>query len=244
MATPLYLGAAVLAATGVFFLALWLIPILLEIQTPDETNSPIPTPTTNTTSPTAPPAPTAVATKQLRLDTVKVALTVVAGVRGLVALVVAYSRNRRHEHENYRAELEHRRAEAAEDRENTKLFNERFGAASAQLGHEKAAVRLAGVYALAGLADDWEKHDFTGAIFDRGDFTDVEFTGGQVSFNGAEFTAATSTSSAPSSPAARSPSTAPPSPAARSPSPAPSSPAARSPSLALSSLAVRSCSRQ
>jgi uncharacterized protein YjbI with pentapeptide repeats len=39
----------------------------------------------------------------------------------------------------------------------TRAFNERFATASGQLGDDKpAAVRLAGVYAMAGLADDWE----------------------------------------------------------------------------------------
>jgi hypothetical protein len=39
----------------------------------------------------------------------------------------------------------------------TRTLNERFGAAAGQLGSDNpAAVRLAGVYAMAGLADDWE----------------------------------------------------------------------------------------
>ncbi len=39
----------------------------------------------------------------------------------------------------------------------TRTWNERFGAAAEQLGGDKpAAVRLAGVYAMAVLADDWE----------------------------------------------------------------------------------------
>jgi hypothetical protein len=43
----------------------------------------------------------------------------------------------------------------AEQRSQT--FNERFATAAEQLGDDKpAAVRLAGVYAMAGLADDWE----------------------------------------------------------------------------------------
>jgi hypothetical protein len=36
-----------------------------------------------------------------------------------------------------------------------RLFNERFTTAAGQLGSETPAVRLAGVYAMAGLADDW-----------------------------------------------------------------------------------------
>jgi hypothetical protein len=42
--------------------------------------------------------------------------------------------------------LEHQRAQ---------LFNERFATAADKLGHAEAATRIAGVYALAGLADDW-----------------------------------------------------------------------------------------
>src|SRR5580693_6873219 len=40
----------------------------------------------------------------------------------------------------------------------TRAFNERFATAADQLGSDKPAVRLAGVYAMAGLADDWEKN--------------------------------------------------------------------------------------
>lgn len=89
---------------------------------------------TNTEGIGAPPSP------------VRRALALTIGAA--VALAVAYRRQKVREQENDRAKR-------AEQRENTKLFNERFGAASAQLGHDKAAVRMAGVYALAGLADDW-----------------------------------------------------------------------------------------
>ena len=37
-------------------------------------------------------------------------------------------------------------------------FDERFAAAAAQLGAPTAAERLAGVYAMAALADTWEQH--------------------------------------------------------------------------------------
>src|SRR5215467_2850475 len=41
----------------------------------------------------------------------------------------------------------------------TRTLNERFATAAEQLGGDKPpAVRLAGVYAMAGLADDWEKN--------------------------------------------------------------------------------------
>jgi uncharacterized protein YjbI with pentapeptide repeats len=83
-----------------------------------------------------------------RLDIVKIALATVAGVGGVVALVVAYRKQRLHEAED-------RRKEADSARENTKLFTERFGRAADQLGSERAAVRLSGLHALANLADDW-----------------------------------------------------------------------------------------
>lgn len=65
-------------------------------------------------------------------DLTRLSLTVAAGVGGVVALVVAYRRQR--------------------DLEQGK-FVEGFGAAAMQLGDADAAVRLAGVYAMAGVAD-------------------------------------------------------------------------------------------
>ncbi len=131
-----------------------------------------------------------------------------------------------------------------------RVLNERFVTIAAQLGDDQAAVRLAGIHAMAGLADDWEENrqtcidvlcaylrmpyvpdpgkdapaaerlafgahrevrhtiirviaahlragapvswqrlrfDFTGVVFDGGDFSGAEFSGGRVSFDGAEF---------------------------------------------------------
>lgn len=65
-------------------------------------------------------------------DLTRISLTVAAGVGGVVALVVAYRRQR--------------------DNEQGK-FVEGFGAAAKQLGDADAAVRMAGVYAMAGVAD-------------------------------------------------------------------------------------------
>lgn len=73
-------------------------------------------------------------------DLVKRSFGVVAGAGALVALVVAYRRQR-----------------VDEDgalREATRLHTERFTIAVSQLGDESAAVRLGGVHALSGLADD------------------------------------------------------------------------------------------
>lgn len=68
----------------------------------------------------------------------------IAGAGALVALIVAYRRQRL--------------AEADSIRDRTRVFNERFIAIAAQLGDTQAAVRLAGVHAMAGLADEWEEN--------------------------------------------------------------------------------------
>jgi uncharacterized protein YjbI with pentapeptide repeats len=133
-------------------------------------------------------------------------------------------------------------------------LNARFATAADKLGSEAPAVRLAGVYAMAGLADDWPENrqtcvdvlcaylrlpydpdpgeaaapanqaayradrevrhtvirvitahlqdgaavswqglnfDFTGVVFDGGDFTGARFSGGLVDFTGAEFSGGT-----------------------------------------------------
>lgn len=132
-----------------------------------------------------------------------------------------------------------------------RTLNERFATAAGQLGSDKPAVRLAGVYAMAGLADDWAENrqtcvdvlcaylrmpyepdpgqevsqqqrlafqalrqvrhtvirviaahlkknattswqglnfDFTGVVFDGGDFRRARFSGGITLFSEAEFT--------------------------------------------------------
>lgn len=66
-------------------------------------------------------------------DVLKLALTVAAGLGGVVALTVAYRRQR-----------------AAE----SGRFGQRFADAAAQLGGVSAAVRIAGAYAMAALADE------------------------------------------------------------------------------------------
>ena len=160
----------------------------------------------------------------------------VAGAGALVALIVAYRRQKITE------------ADSLHDR--TRVFNERFTAIASQLGDAQPAVRLAGVHAMAGLADDWKQNrqtcvdvlcaylrlpydpdpgsdadpaqwaayranrevrhtiirligahlrpeaavswqglnlDFTGVVFDGGDFTEARFPSGIVLFDGAEF---------------------------------------------------------
>lgn len=75
------------------------------------------------------------------LEVIRLAFYAVAGLGGVVALTVAYRRQRLNEF--------------ADEREDTKLFNERFAAAAEQLSSERASNRLAGVHAMAALADDW-----------------------------------------------------------------------------------------
>ncbi len=82
------------------------------------------------------------------LDLLKIALSVVAGFGGVVLLAVGYRKQRV-------AEDEHALAVQRAEREAVQKFNERFGSAAEQLANESPAVRLAGVYAMAGLADDW-----------------------------------------------------------------------------------------
>jgi len=78
-----------------------------------------------------------------RADTMKTALLVIGGAGALAGLYVAYRKQRTDE--------------ANHVRDQDKLFTERYTAAAAQLGHDKPAVRLAGVYALARIADDSER---------------------------------------------------------------------------------------
>lgn len=73
-------------------------------------------------------------------DLVKLSFGVVAGAGALVALVVAYRRQRVDE--------------AGAHRDATRLHTERFSQAVDKLGSDSPAVRLGGVHALAGLADD------------------------------------------------------------------------------------------
>ncbi len=68
----------------------------------------------------------------------------VAGAGALVALVMAYRRQRV--------------AEASSAHDRSRVLNERFTAITAQLGSDQATIRLAGVHAMAGLADDWEEN--------------------------------------------------------------------------------------
>lgn len=76
-------------------------------------------------------------------DVVKTSVTVFTLIGAVLAGIYAYRKQ-------LLAEGDAHRADASQ-------LSERFTAAAEQLGHDKAAVRLAGVYALAHLADRWEE---------------------------------------------------------------------------------------
>lgn len=84
------------------------------------------------------------------IDLLKLALSVVAGAGGAVALTISVLKQRILERD-----AEGQRAEAAAQREVDAAFRSRYGEAATQLGSDRAAVQLAGVYAMANLADDW-----------------------------------------------------------------------------------------
>ena len=84
------------------------------------------------------------------VELLKIVLAVIAGFGGVVLLSVNHRKQKV-------AEGDHRLALRQEEREETKLLNERFAAAAEQLAHDSEQVRLAGAYALAGLADDWDE---------------------------------------------------------------------------------------
>ena len=74
--------------------------------------------------------------------------TLVALLGGLFAVVYAYRKQRFEEAAG-------RRADEENVRERDQALAERYQEAAAQLGHDNAAVRLAGVHAMSRLADDW-----------------------------------------------------------------------------------------
>ena len=77
------------------------------------------------------------------LDVIKTTITVAGFVGAVLVGVYGYRKQRLAEGDAYRADAEQ--------------LAQRYTTAAEQIGHEKAAVRLAGVYAMARLADDWDE---------------------------------------------------------------------------------------
>jgi hypothetical protein len=76
-------------------------------------------------------------------DAIKLTLAILTLIGAVLAGVYAYRKQRIAESDAHRADANQ--------------FADRYTTVAGQLGHDKAAVRLAGVYALARLADDWEE---------------------------------------------------------------------------------------
>jgi hypothetical protein len=74
-------------------------------------------------------------------EAVKSAVTALGVIGGVFAVVYAYRKQRIDEADGHRSDAEQ--------------LSKRYQDAAEQLGHDKAAVRLAGVYTLARLADEW-----------------------------------------------------------------------------------------
>ena len=83
-------------------------------------------------------------------EVVKTTLTVMAGLAAVLTGVYAYRKQRLSEADGLRADADQGRADGEQ-------LTLRYSTAAEQLGHEKAAVRLAGVFAMARLADDWQE---------------------------------------------------------------------------------------
>jgi hypothetical protein len=90
-----------------------------------------------------PATPSNIAQRRLPIEGFKVAVAIAAGLGAVVALTLNYRR--------------HRIEQSQSHRDDQRLFTDRFQAAAEQLGHEQPAVRLAGVHAMARLADDWDE---------------------------------------------------------------------------------------
>jgi hypothetical protein len=89
------------------------------------------------------PGPNGGPASQDPLDVIKTTITVAGFVGAVLIGVYGYRKQRLVEGDARRADAEQ--------------LAQRYTTAADQLGHEKPAVRLAGVYAMARLADDWEK---------------------------------------------------------------------------------------
>jgi hypothetical protein len=88
------------------------------------------------------PGPNAGPAPRDPLDVIKTTITVAGFVGAVLVGVYGYRKQRLVEGDARRADAEQ--------------LAQRYTTAAGQLGHEKAAVRLAGVYAMARLADDWD----------------------------------------------------------------------------------------
>lgn len=92
-------------------------------------------------------------------DTARTTATLV-GILGAALLAVIAARRLKsteaaHEFERERHDTQQARLDAETHRTVVSALRDRYTTAAAQLGHNSPAIRLAGVYAMAALADDW-----------------------------------------------------------------------------------------
>ena len=97
------------------------------------------------------------------MNSAVVAAIIAAGVSALTLVVSVaaqiYGIRRTSRDTEKGREEQHEQLDRTLTEQRTQTMNERFATAADRLGDDKpAAVRLAGVYAMAGLADDWEKN--------------------------------------------------------------------------------------
>jgi uncharacterized protein YjbI with pentapeptide repeats len=83
-------------------------------------------------------------------EVVKTTLTLMAALAAVLTGVYAYRKQRLSEAGGHRADADQTRADGEQ-------LTQRYSTAAEQLGHNKAAVRLAGVFAMSKLADDWPR---------------------------------------------------------------------------------------
>ena len=89
------------------------------------------------------------------IEVVKTTLALMAALGAVLTGVYAYRKQRLSEGDAARADADQ--------------LTQRYSTAAEQLGHNKAAVRLAGVYAMARLADEWPKQRLPVLFRGRGD---------------------------------------------------------------------------
>ncbi|MFJ7293587.1 pentapeptide repeat-containing protein [Streptomyces collinus] len=105
-----------------------------------------------------PKAPSEPLDTSAQLELLKLVFGLVAGVGALVALITSYRRQRIDEVAQVHAQqVANETAHDATERRVTDLY----GQAVEQLGHDKAAVRLGGLYSLERLAQDHPRHQQT-----------------------------------------------------------------------------------
>jgi uncharacterized protein YjbI with pentapeptide repeats len=90
-----------------------------------------------------PPGPKGEPVPRDPLDLIKTTITVAGFVGAILVGVYGYRKQRLTEGDAHRADAEQ--------------LAQRYTTAAGQLGHEKAAVRLGGVFSMARLADDWDE---------------------------------------------------------------------------------------